>query len=489
VIAALVADPTTPDTLYAAGAGGTVYKSSDGGEVWRSGERLAPPSCPFSSLVIDAAGLIYTANACTGVFKSSDAGVTWSHADSGIDGSITLLVQAPHAPDLLLAASQEGQIYRSGDGAVTWEPISDGLPGEQVRSLAVAGPDAYWATTINGSLYRFQAGSWELVSWGQPPEVGAANVLVDADDPNTILVGLINAAPGSDDALLYRSSDGGFNWTPLRHEGHGPAADTYLLGQGQSSGVLYAASDDELLSSPDGGATWKHIELPREALGAGNLRQIAIDPANNDVLYLPLHGSGIVKSDDGGRTWRTVNEDMNNVSVSFMASHPTDPAALYAVATDGAGVFKSSDYGDSWSRLNGDGSDQPLVRRTGALVVDPNHPTTLYRTADGARILRSDDGGRSWSLAWPELRFSSIHALATTPSTPTVLYANQAGVGLFRSDDEGGSWRFLSQAEVDYTPALAVHPYNADFVLSGYGRKSFETSAQVHRSQDGGASW
>jgi photosystem II stability/assembly factor-like uncharacterized protein len=444
LITAIVVDPNNPTTLYAAGAGGAVFKSRDGGEKWWTpGERLAPPSCLFVSLVVEAGetDTIYAANACTGVSKSSDGGDTWSRANDGLEQGVSTLIQSIHAPGLMLAASSTGKVYRSGDGTQSWEPISDGLPDQaiHIHSLDASGPEMYWATTTDGLddvLYRFDAGHWTAVSLDQPADQKITHVLVDTDDPGIVYVSLEGTNQADSDTLyVLRSTDGGFNW--------------------------------------------EQVEQPDAPL-ANRLRQIAVDPQNDAVRYMPQPGGGIVKSEDGGRTWRPVNNGLNNTHIALVAPHPTDPATLYAVPADGGSMFKSTNYGDNWTQLE----NNDLNYKVGNLVVDLNHPDTIYQLTSNARALRSDDGGATWSATWPDLRFSSISALATTPFTPTVLYANKSGLGLFRSDDGGESWRLLSEAEIDTTYALAVHPDNPDFILSGDAK-----AANMHRSKDGGDTW
>lgn len=505
-IEAIAAHPSDPNTLYAAGMGGAVYKSSDGGETWVPGERVVPPSCPFADLLIDPENgdIVYAANACAGILKSSDAGAHWARASTGIEPGVTNLIGSAHAPGLLLAADHNGQAFRSRDGAVTWEPVSDGLPGEIVRGLAASAPDVYWATTANGqngTLYRFSNGVWSAVFFGQPAETETTSVLVDPGDPAVLYVGLENlqdASADADKAFLFLSTDGGWSWSPLRitlppaepsGEGTEVNSSVYPLSKDARSGALYVAADGALLLSPDGGNTWHRIHSAGDVGALGNLRQITIDPTNSDVLYLPLRSAGIGKSKDGGHTWKTINRGLNNTGIGIIIAHPTDPATAYVAPDRGTRIFQSTDYGDSWTGLANGNLDDNAFTRVSELALDPSHPDTIYQVLDVTHSLRSDDGGVTWSAAWPGLRFSSIYALIAGGSGPDILYANKAGYGLYRSADGGDSWRFLPQSGVDNTYALAIHPDNADFVLSGDNGKRFETSVGLRRSKDGGDTW
>jgi photosystem II stability/assembly factor-like uncharacterized protein len=261
------------------------------------------------------------------------------------------------------------------------------------------------------------------------------------------------------------------------------------LGQAHPSGVLYIADDGQLMSSTDAGDTWRRIESPDPTNAIHDLRHIAIDPTDNDVLYLPLRNNGIVKSTDSGRTWKTVNDGLVNTQIGFITTHPADPAALYAGSAVDLRTFRSLDYGSSWTLLDGAGTEHSATQRVDELRLDPKHPDTIYRVVDTAGAFRSDDAGGTWSTTWPHFRFSSIYSLATAPTYPSILYAGKSGYGLFRSDDRGNTWRFLPQSGVDVTYALAVHPENGDFVLSGDAQKPPGTAAELHRSRDGGATW
>jgi photosystem II stability/assembly factor-like uncharacterized protein len=487
-------DPTAPNTLYAAGVNGAVYKSEDGGAAWTPGEPLVRPYCPISDLLVDATGdpAVY-ASTCQGVYKSSDAGSTWLQASGGIVSDTQRLVQSPHAPGLLLVSDSNGQVYRSNDGATTWQAISMGLPGRPAYGLAISGPETCWAVLSSSpgapNLYRFEAGYWSAVPLNLPPQASVNSLLVDPADPSAIFVSITDA---SDDKFytgyLLRSSDDGLTWTPLHDDGSThPLALTpsRILGKDPNSGALYAETAYGLWASPDEGATWDMVELSLDR-PSPVLSQIVFDGA---TLYLALGGT-IAKSEDGGRTWREVNQGLNNASQALIAPHPTDPATLYAVPSAAmTQVLQSSDYGESWTRLTpGDAYPLPLERQPNALFVDPNPPHTLYLTTETARAFRSDDGGASWSSVWSDFRFSSVPALAAAPSEPNVLYASQNGFGPLRSDDGGNTWRPLHAGTNDAL-ALAVHPEDANFVLSGDVRQSFETTATLRRSRDGGATW
>ena len=90
--------------------------------------------------------------------------------------------------------------------------------------------------------------------------------------------------------------------------------------------------------------------------------------------------------------------------IHSMASAPTDPDVLY-VGTDGSGIWRSDDGGRTWSELD------PEERAIFKLAFDPERAGHLFglRAAlsffDPARVVESDDGGLTWTeLPSPDRR-------------------------------------------------------------------------------------
>ena len=92
----------------------------------------------------------------------------------------------------------------------------------------------------------------------------------------------------------------------------------------------------------------------------GNIRVLAIDPSNSNIIYAGTNG-GVFKSTNGGGTWNAVNSGLTNTSVSTLAIDPSNSNIIYA-GTGGGGVFKSSIEGIV--DFNGDGKADILWQHT-----------------------------------------------------------------------------------------------------------------------------
>ena len=221
-----------------------VYKSTDGGETWRStGLRN---SNAVSFLTIDPATptTIYAAtNSSDGVYKSLDGGDSWQAASTGLPQSIpifkalTALVIAPTTPPTLYAGTWEdrnsGRVFKSTDGGSTWH-----------------------ATGLFGGVHT---------------------LAIDPTTPTTLYAATVYGAEGNRSAL-FKSTDGGDTWTNpgVIFEN---ASATMLVIDPKTPSTVYMGSDNGMFKSTDGGSTWGAINTAVTVIHA-----LAIDPQTPTTL-------------------------------------------------------------------------------------------------------------------------------------------------------------------------------------------------------------
>src|SRR5262249_10273606 len=112
-------------------------------------------------------------------------------------------------------------------------------------------------------------------------------------------------------------------------------------------------------------------------------------------------------------------------AVISLAVNPNSPTTVYAGIFGGPGVLKSVDGGETWSVAN-----QGITgRNVGSLVVDPGEPNTVYAGSTAAGIFRSTDGGASWSPTG--LTSGTIACLAM--SDTNTIYAGAYSGGVYKS--------------------------------------------------------
>jgi photosystem II stability/assembly factor-like uncharacterized protein len=235
--------------------------------------------------------------------------------------------------------------------------------------------------------------------------------------------------------------------------------------------------DWTLSRSDDRGRTWVRLRTDDVAPLA-----VAVDPRDHRHVLVGGQG-GITGSHDGGATWTSLQRVGWVGGIAFAASNPRQVyAALYDERADQGRLIRSSDGGTTWN-IDGAG----LVGTITALAVHPKRAETVYRgyegeTSGGGGVATSSDGGRSWRhRSIPDVQ--SVNALAVAPSDPDSIYA-ATDVGLARSVDGGDRWRLMSKSGY-FLWTVVVDPERAETV---YGATPDPRSG-VLRSTDGGRTW
>lgn len=495
VINTIEIHPANPDTIFAAGVGGRVYKSTNGGASWTGLAQVVQPEIPIYDLLIHPA-MPQTMYVLAGrLYKSDNGGESWAALAN--DRVFNCVAMDPANPSRLLAGTPEGDILLSLNGGATWDDFTANLPGYWIKDVAFGKGSELWAGTGirsgvgNGLLYHSANGgaSWSAVDLGQAATSEIHTIFVDSQNRDIIYVGLrniyntmFNPQTG---IYLVKTNNGGLNWMPLRL----PSTDAMINIAGRVSydASLYVFSGGRAMSSSDGGQTWGNISPPGRN---GDMYDIAVDPRNTGVLYLPRRAFGMLKSTDQGGSWTPINEGLLNTTVSLLALGNPSGSTLYAASTSGEGTYKSTDYGSTWVNVTAGGITHPWADE---LVVSPTNPNTIWQVADVGEVFVSTNSGSTWTKTIDPygagFRAGTVSAAAIAPSDPDVVYTLKSGFGIFKSPNGGQGWDFLHQSEVDYTYSLAVHPSNPDIVYSGYSPKPFQDWAMVRRSTDGGLSW
>ncbi len=502
----IVSHPTNSDILYAAGLGGGVYKSINGGENWLF-QNI--PGVSFSerlySLAIDLNNpeTLFAVNV-QGVFKTTNGGQSWAAANNGIQEchrNIHKIVIDPLNENVLYVGTkthcpgiQSGALYKSTNGGQSWMQISTNinmpLTGG-ISALSAVGSHVYIgvyddASENEGDLYYSGNGgtTWSKLDIGKPQDTYVYSVFIDPENVNETWVGLNSIYNIAGNDILYLTTNGGSSWKSVQN--YPGFEETLILGK-SPDGKIHISNH----YSEDTGVTWhtwENFQQPFSGDTTGTPNAIAFSPTDEDTMYVSLFfGSGLAKTTDGGTTWFRINDGLLNTSISLLAAHPWNGRVLYASGVNGEGTFKSTDAGNSWVWLTNKGITHPWADE---LVINPHSPENVWEIADVGTIFQTTNGGSAWDANQGDgFRYSSIYAIAAAESDPDILYALRNGFGIYRSDDGGSNWRFLHQSDVDYTYSLAVHPTNPDIVYSGYTPKPFQSWATVRQSMDGGDTW
>ena len=265
--------------------------------------------------------------------------------------------------------------------------------------------------------------------------------------------------------------------TPTFTDGERSVEAIWMIEPGVSEGVLYAGiMPGAMFVSRDDGETWREVEsLSRHPAakhwepGAAGLviHHISVDPDDPDRLVVGGSATGIMVSYDGGESWEVRNEGIFNEHfpaefqqgapcVHSLHAHPLQRGRLWQ--QNHFGQYRSDDDGRTWHVI---GQELPGVFGFPS-AIDPTDPDVCYfvpHDSDQARmpyegslaVYRTRDAGATWdrlSNGLPQSGFYHTvyrHALGQDAGDPLGLYFGSSGGELYGSTDAGESWRLMRE--------------------------------------------
>jgi photosystem II stability/assembly factor-like uncharacterized protein len=211
---------------------------------------------------------------------------------------------------------------------------------------------------------------------------------------------------------------------------------------------------------------------------------------------------GILRSEDGGDTWRCLSAPKPDLAVWSLASHPHDRDIIFA-GYEPCGIYRSSDDGVTWEKLSvevtfPDVTVHPelMPKRVLGIATDPSNPREIYAGIEIGGVLRSLDEGRSWNCITDGLYVNEdpvdVHSIVVSPNEAGAVTA-ATRVGAFRSEDRGIHWRNLRVPQLrprgTYCRSLAYVPDDPNTLYLAGGNDFDGDMGVLFVSRNGGDSW
>ena len=236
----------------------------------------------------------------------------------------------------------------------------------------------------------------------------------------------------------------------------------------------------------------------------GRTRGLLVHPS--DPLNTWLAGSvggGVWKTTDRGQSWTNLTPEITNLATTALAMSPANPDIIYAgtgegffsvTFINGSGIYKTTDGGLSWNRLAST-ANHPDFKNVNRIIVDPANPNLLlactnsgfYNTGRASAIMRSTDGGQSWTKVYNN-NFPKIQQLVFTPGNFDVQYAALDGFGVLKSIDAGITWTNASSGlNINGRIEIAVAPTNPDRLYASAEGGLYP--AELYVSDDAASTW
>lgn len=399
----------TGSTVAALVSGIGVVGSFDRGASWST-----LYSRPFGGFYLRSSGDDVFMYGWNGSVVSHDNGHTW--ADMPMPNNDAVFLDYERWADGSVTVSAEGAgLYRGAADGTGYQRI--GVQGGTVFDLAFCGSALLAGTElgIQRAVTPIAGPEWGLT--GNEGWVGVTvnQIAVSPHDSNAVWRIRRNAFGGF---TVDRSGDAGVTWEEKGVSGEVPRALTVHPADPDRVVVSFESlAGTGLFGTTDGGATWKNL-YHNEVIQA-----IAADPANAKGWWLGT-ASGLYRSDDGGFTKRKVaNGDVRSILVS--GNKVIAAGAGIQISTDGGNTFHAGDLGPL-----------PVLVSDLVLVGDTLYAATASHWRNGVLkggrgVLRSKDGGHTWSTAAFGLQNLNVLSLAVSPDGKA-LYAGTVDGGVHR---------------------------------------------------------
>ena len=469
-----------PATFYMGTTGGGVWKTQDNGLHWKNisdgffktgtvGAIAVSESDP--NVVVVGMGEHAARGVMTsmgdGVYKSEDAGATWKHM--GLDQSrhIANVEIHPMNPDLIYVAVQGAQfgpssdrgVYRTKNGGKTWEKV---LYVSKTTGAASLSMDKNNPRILYAALWEHERLPWQMKSGGEK-------------------------------SGLYKSTDGGDNWTRLEKGLPEVIGKAGISVSRANSNLVYANIEAEgtqagVYRSEDGGASWKQVNKDRITVARSwYYMEVFADPQDENVVY--VLNAPVLKSIDRGKTFKTMPTPHGDNHHLWI--HPKNNSIMINSNDGGANV--STNGGTSWSTQK----NQPTAQFY-RVIADEQVPYHVYggqqdNSAIGIKS-RDQDSGIDWK-DWYSVAGCESAFLAFDPKSPKVVYG-----GCYQGIIERWHRPTQTSKEIKEYPELALgntpnsfiyrFNWNAPIVSAPSDPNTiYHAGNVVFKTQNGGIDW
>ncbi|ASV32705.1 VPS10 domain-containing protein [Maribacter cobaltidurans] len=543
--------PSRPNEYYFGATGGGLWKTTDGGNVWKpvtdgqinsSSVGAVAVAETNPDIVYIGMGEVQLRGSITqgdGVYKSTDAGETWKHLGLEETQAIARIRIHPTNADIVYVAAlghpygdnEERGVFKSVDGGESWKKVLYISPKAGAVDMIIDrnNPDVLYAST-----WQVQRKAWKM--WGGGPDcklwkstdggetwtdltknpgmpegpIGKIGVTVSPADSNRVWA-IVEANEGG----VFRSDDAGKTWERTNDERKLRQRAFYysrIYADPIDKETVYGLNVD-FWKSTDGGKTFDtEIEVPH-----GDNHDLWIDPNDPNRMISSNDGGGIV-SINGGKTW--TEEDYVTTQLYHVMATSDVPYHVAGAQQDNSTVAVPS---DGWDHMQARGPNHGWYYAVGGgesgwITQHPENPDIFYAGSQGALLTRYDrSNGQSRDIqvyprffsgepasALPE-RWQWTFPIMFAPQDSNVMYTCSQHV--WKTTDDGQSWEKISP-DLTYADPSTLDKTGGVITMDMNGPEIYATvfalapsnhdintiwagsdDGKIHITRDGGKNW
>ncbi|MDP4285008.1 MAG: glycoside hydrolase [Bacteroidota bacterium] len=515
-------DPNNPNIIFAtlwesregpwengewAGTKGGIFKSVDGGNMWKKLYNGLPDNLVQAHIAISPSSsqTLYVAIGTTepndygtgkgmGIYRSNNGGENWEKISD--DGRPEARIGGGDVPELMVDPKNAEIVYstsivvwKSVDGGKTWKGIRGAPGGDDYQDIWINPNDTkiMLVTGDQGAIITVNGGdTWS--SWYNQPTAQLYHVSADNDFPYNVYSGQQEsgsvgiASRGNDGQITFR------DWHPVGAQEYGYVAPDPL-----NSNIVY------------GGKITKYNKLTGQVQnitpeGKQNINYrfvrtepVIFSPVDHRTLYYA--GNVLFKTQNGGDSWQVISPDLSRESwdipssvgiyndgaikkmsrrgvIYTVATSPLDINTIWAGTDDGL-IHVTKNGGKTWKNV----TPVEITSWSKISLMDAGHfdVNTAYAAVNRLRcddlhpyIYKTKDGGKTWQKIVNGLPDEPINAVREDPKKMGLLFA-ASETAMYVSFDDGNNWQTL-RLNMPATSVRDLIIKNNDLVVATHGR-------------------
>lgn len=471
-----IAAPGAPPPTHAP----ALFKSIDAGATWTrlAATGLSSPAVGRQGLAVVAksGGRVVLAGLRDGLYRSEDGGETWTRATEDPRIRPIGVIADPSRPELVYVT--QTSLYRSTDGGRTFESFAGAPSGDDFQFVWVDPRNSkrLLAGVDQGAIVSVDGGAtWS--SWYNQPTGQMYHVVTDDRFPYRVFAAQQDsgsvAVPSRSDygEISYRDwyLPGGFEFGYLAPDPLDP--DVNFAGGWYRTVVRFDRRTGQIVTVFAPGTKYRSV----------NNAPMWFSPRDPHILYYATQY--VMKTSDGGATWREISPDLTGLAAGAKPLSPSIPSiTTFSLSTVDAGVIwaatndgivqMTADGGARWRNVSP--PNVPVGAAFEIIEAGRHDATTAFATLVVPQdvhphVYRTHDGGATWKeivSGLPPTAFARV--VREDPVRKGLLYCGtESGVSV--SFDDGERWQSL---QLNLPPSsmrdLAVQ--GSDLVLATYGR-------------------
>jgi len=490
-------DPQNTNIIWVGSPGGGLWKSTSGGTGWSVSGSDQLSTLGISAIVIDPtnSNTMYIGTGDrdasdtygVGVLKSTNGGATWN--TTGLNWALTtqrtvnVLRINPNNGQFIIAATSNG-IHKTTNGATSWTQVLSGVNIKDIEMMP-GNPLVWYASSYStpAIIYKSTNGGDSWTSVQSLSSVNRIAIAVTPHSPNTCYA-LCSSSSGSAYYALYRSTDAGTTWVQRSTTPNilaNSSSGTGSTGQGWYDLALAVNPTDSndvwvgginVWRSTNAGTNWT---IKAYWTTSATIPYIHAD--QHEFMFKPgtteffaCNDGGLFRTTNFGTSWTDLSNGLQIMQFYRISQSITNSSILIGGAQDNGSNLTN---GSTWTQVyGGDGMDN---------AIDQSNPSYIYASWQNGNLVRSTNGGTSFSGISPASNGAWVTPMTLDPNNPVNLFS--AYTSVYRSTNRGTNWTTIGSGFLSSNATiLKIASSNSNHIAVG-------NSSQLHLTTNGGTNW